>query len=82
MDNPTYSNVFIYHYRKWKGIRIMVIYAVWIEKDKGEYDYVRVREGNSWSDTSPVMEFDTKEAAIEEANRWNTGEVVEYAHTK
>lgn len=82
MDNPTYSNVFIHHYRKWKGIRIMVIYAVWIEKDKGEYDYVRVREGNSWSDTSPVMEFDTKEAAIEEANRWNTGEVVEYAHTK
>ena len=82
MDNPTYSNVFIYHYRKWKGIRIMVIYAVWIEKDKGEYDYVRVREGNSWSDTSPVMEFDTKEAAIEEENRWNTGEVVEYAHTK
>tara|TARA_B100000424_G_scaffold242700_1_gene211724 strand:- start:2206 stop:2388 length:183 start_codon:yes stop_codon:yes gene_type:complete len=60
----------------------MVIYAVWIEKDKGEWDYVRVRKGNSWSDTSPVMEFDTKEAAQEEANKWNTGQVVEYAHNQ
>tara|TARA_Y100000114_G_scaffold127157_1_gene123709 strand:- start:321 stop:512 length:192 start_codon:yes stop_codon:yes gene_type:complete len=56
----------------------MILYAVWIEKDTNEYDYVREREGNSWNDESPVMVFDTKEAAIEEANKWNTGEVVEY----
>ena len=57
----------------------MIIYAVWIEQDKGEYDYVRERKGNSWNDKSPVMIFDTKEAAQEEADRWNTGQVVEYS---
>ena len=57
----------------------MIIYAVWIEQDKGEYDYVRERKGNSWSDKSPVMLFDTEEAAQEEANKWNTGQVVEYS---
>ena len=41
----------------------MIIYAVWIERDRGEYDYVRERKGNSWTDSSPVMIFDTKEAA-------------------
>jgi len=56
----------------------MIIYAVWIEQDKGEYDYVRERKGNSWNDKSPVMLFDTKEAAQEEARKWNTGRVVEY----
>lgn len=57
----------------------MILYAVWIEKDKGEYDYVRERVNNfSWSDDSPVMVFDTKEAAQEEASKWNTGQVVEY----
>ena len=56
----------------------MIIYAVWIEKDRGEYDYVRERKGNSWNDKSPVMLFDTREAAQEEARKWNTGRVVEY----
>ena len=58
----------------------MILYAVWIEMDKGEYDYVRERTNNSWNDSSPVMVFDTKETAQEEANKWNTGRVVEYAH--
>ena len=56
----------------------MVRYAVWIEKDKGEYDYVRERKNNSWSDDSPIMVFDTKETAQEEADKWNTGVVVEH----
>ena len=60
----------------------MIIYAVWIEQDKGEYDYVRERKGNSWNDKSPVMLFDTKEAAQEEADRWNTGQVVEYSNNE
>ena len=59
----------------------MIIYAVWIERDKGEYDYVRERKGNSWTDSSPVMIFDTKEAAQKEADKWNTGQVVEYSST-
>ena len=60
----------------------MILYAVWIEMDKGEYDYVRERTNNSWNDSSPVMVFDTKETAQEEANKWNTGKVVEYAHSQ
>tara|TARA_X000001036_G_C20627208_1_gene785652 strand:+ start:457 stop:651 length:195 start_codon:yes stop_codon:yes gene_type:complete len=60
----------------------MIIYAVWIEQDKGEYDYVRERKGNSWNDTSPVMLFDTKEAAQEESRKWNTGRVVEYSNNE
>ena len=74
----TYSNLSVYHHRKWKGIRTMVTYAVWIEKDTGEFDYVRERKGNSWSDSSPVMEFNNKDDAEIEAYRWNTGRVVEY----
>ena len=60
----------------------MISYAVWIEQDKGEYDYVRERKGNSWNDTSPVMLFDTEEAAQIEANNWNTGQVVEYSNNE
>ena len=56
----------------------MVIYAVWIEVDKGEFDYVRQPKNGSWNNDSPVKLFDTKEAAREEADKWNTGEVVEY----
>ena len=75
----TYSNLSVYYYRKWKGIRTMVTYAVWIEKDTGEFDYVRDTEGtNSWSDSSPVLQFDSKDDAEIEAYRWNTGRVVEY----
>ena len=75
----TYNNLSVYHYRKWKGIRTMVTYAVWIEKDTGEFDYVRDTEGgNSWNDHSPVLQFDSKNDAEIEAYRWNTGRVVEY----
>ena len=56
----------------------MVIYAVRIKIDTNEYDYIRKRKNNSWSDESPVMLFDTKETAQEEADKWNTGVVVEY----
>ena len=75
----TYSNLSVYHYRKWKDIRVMVTYAVWIEKDTGEFDYVRDTEGtNSWTDSSPVLQFDSKDDAEIEAYKWNTGRVVEY----
>ena len=74
----TYSNLSVYHYRKWKGIRTMVTYAVWIEKDTGEFDYVRETKNGSWTDHSPVLQFDSKSDAEIEAYRWNTGRVVEY----
>tara|TARA_B100001059_G_C17771733_1_gene548859 strand:- start:909 stop:1100 length:192 start_codon:yes stop_codon:yes gene_type:complete len=58
----------------------MVKYAVWLEIDKGEFDYVRTtNEGsNSWTETSPIKIFNTKEEAQQESNKWNTGKVVEY----
>ena len=74
----TYNNLSVYHYRKWKGIRTMVTYAVWIEKDTGEFDYVRESKNGSWTDHSPVLQFDSKSDAEIEAYRWNTGRVVEY----
>ena len=59
--------------------RSSMTYAVWIEKDTGEFDYVRNTEGtNAWTDHSPVLEFTDKEDAEIEAYRWNTGRVVEY----
>ena len=39
----------------------MVVYAVWIEVDKGEFDYVRQPKNGQWNDSSPVKLFDTKE---------------------
>ena len=56
----------------------MTLYAIWIEVDKGEFDYVRESKNGHWSDSSPVKLFDTEEAAQEESNKWNTGRVVEY----
>lgn len=56
----------------------MVKYAVWLEIDKGEWDYIRITNGNSWTITSPIKTFNTKEEAQQESNKWNTGKVVEY----
>ena len=56
----------------------MVRYAVWIEVDKGEWDYAREPKNGSWSDSSPIKLFDNKNDAEIEAHRWNTGQVVEY----
>ena len=56
----------------------MVTYAVWIEKDTGEFDYVRESNNGSWTDSSPVLQIDSKDDADIEAYKWNTGRVVEY----
>ena len=82
MGSITYYYLSVYHHRKRKGIRIMVRYAVWIEKDTNEYDYVRERNGIYWSDDSPVLLFDNKNDAEIEAHKWNTGTVVEYVINK
>jgi len=51
-----------------------IVYGVQIEIDEGEYDYVR--EGNGWKSDSPFLTFNTKEDALVEAKKWNTGVVV------
>ena len=61
-----------------KRSSMRTLYAVWIEKDTGEFDYVRETNNGSWTDHSPVLQFDSKDDAEIEAYKWNTGRVVEY----
>ena len=66
----TYSNLSVYHHRKWKGIRTMVTYAVWIEKDTGEFDYVRDTEGtNSWTESKEAEKVRIEAKGKADANR-------------
>lgn len=53
-----------------------MMYAVWIEIDKGEYTYVK--KGTVWAWDTPVKTFKSKEDAEREASKWNSGKVVEY----
>ena len=55
----------------------MILYAIVIEPFDDGTEYVK--EGSVWSVETPVKLFDTKEAAEEEAKRWNTGKVVEWS---
>jgi|TARA_R100001460_G_scaffold42341_1_gene78451 hypothetical protein len=55
----------------------MILYAIVIEPFDDGTEYVK--EGSIWSVETPVKLFDTKEAAEEEAKRWNTGKVVEWS---
>lgn len=54
----------------------MILYAVIIEPFDDGTEYVK--EGSMWTVETPIKLFDTKEAAEEEAKRWNTGKVVEW----
>ena len=55
------------------------LYAVWIEIDTGEFDYVRrTHNGKSWGMSTPVLTFFQREHAELEAKKWNTGQVVEW----
>ena len=49
-------------------------YAVMFEIERGEPEYVRV--SNPFNRDTPVLVFDSKEAAQREAQNWNTGVVV------
>ena len=57
-----------------------MMYAIWINIDNQEWDYLREPQNNmqGFSSNDPILTFTTKEEADEEASRWNTGEVVEY----
>lgn len=60
-----------------------MMYAIWIEIDTGEWDYVReyITEGiRSFTSDSPVKVFETKEEAELECENWNTATVVEYKY--
>jgi len=55
----------------------LILYAIVIEPFDDGTEYVK--EGSIWSVETPIKLFDTKEAAEEEAKRWNTGKVVEWS---
>ena len=57
----------------------IVRYAVVFEPFETEgLEYVKQGCGAMWDDKSPVKVFDTQEEAQKEADKWNTGQVVQY----
>jgi hypothetical protein len=57
----------------------LVQYAVVFEPFEEEgLTYVRQGCGSMWTEDSPVKVFDTQEYAQKEADKWNTGQVVQY----
>ena len=58
-------------------------YAIFLQIDDNEWDYLRKKEGaTSWQTTDPVRLFDTKEEADKECQNWNTGSVVMYQYSR
>ena len=56
-----------------------VQYAVVFEPFETEgLEYVKQGCGAMWTEDSPVKVFDTQEDAQREADKWNTGQVVQY----
>ena len=54
-------------------------YAVMFEPFETDgLEYVKQGCGAMWDDNSPVKVFDTREEAQKEADKWNTGQVVQY----
>ena len=57
----------------------LVQYAVVFEPFETEgLEYVKQGCGAMWDDKSPVKVFNTQEEAQKEADKWNTGQVVQY----
>ena len=57
----------------------LVQYAVVFEPFEEEgLEYVKKGCGAMWDDKSPIKLFDTHEDAQIEADKWNTGQVVQY----
>ena len=58
-------------------------YAVMIEPfEEDGSDYVREGCGSMWTNDTPLKLFDTRVEAQVEADKWNTGQVVEYNFNK
>ena len=57
----------------------LIQYAVVFEPFETDgLEYVKQGCGAMWDDKSPVKLFDTPEEAQKEADKWNTGQVVQY----
>lgn len=56
-------------------------YAIWIQIDDDEWDYLRERDADGkWTSMSNVMLFDNKDDAIAECHYWNTATVTEWRY--
>ncbi len=60
-----------------RQLELFPSYAVMIEIDEGDWQYVR-GTGGSWNSTDHVRIFWSKEEADKEAARWNNPDVVLY----
>ena len=57
----------------------LVQYAVVFEPFETDgLEYVKQGCGSMWTDSSPIKLFGTTEEAQKEADKWNTGQVVQY----
>tara|TARA_B100000214_G_C23969928_1_gene629571 strand:- start:2558 stop:2782 length:225 start_codon:yes stop_codon:yes gene_type:complete len=57
----------------------LIQYAVVFEPFETDgLEYVKQGCGAMWDDKSPIKLFDTHEDAQKEADKWNTGQVVQY----
>ena len=57
----------------------LIQYAVVFEPFEEEgLEYVKQGCGAMWTEKSPTKLFDTHEEAQKEADKWNTGQVVQY----
>ena len=57
----------------------LVQYAVVFEPFETEgLEYVKQGCGSMWNEDSPIKLFNTHEEAQKEANKWRTGQVVQY----
>ena len=57
----------------------LIQYAVVFDPFEEEgLTYVKQGCGAMWDDKSPIKLFDTQEDAQKEADKWNTGQVVQY----
>ena len=58
------------------------MFAIWLQIDDGEWDYLREYysvngSAKSWSSEGCIQLFEREEDAIAEAQRWNTASVQE-----
>jgi len=68
----------IYRRRKIMTTKLIQYAVVFEPFETDGLEYVKQGCGAMWDDKSPIKLFDTHEDAQKEADKWNTGQVVQY----
>jgi len=68
----------IYQRRKMMTTKLIQYAVVFEPFETDGLEYVKQGCGAMWDDKSPIKLFDTQEDAQKEADKWNTGQVVQY----